>query len=254
MKTYNIRFVLVFLIFCFLNSVKSQINVNKLSKKVKSQIPIKKNESGTVLSNEEVIKGLKEALNIGIEKSTEKASAIGGFLKNDLIRIPFPPEAKIVRDKAMQWGLDNKVEKFEQTLNEAAEEACKTATPIFINAVKNMSVIDGFKILKGDDIAATNYLKKETSLELYNLFIPEVKKAIEKVSLTAYWNPLVKKYNQTTRITGKEKIETDLNKYVTERALDGLFKLVEIQEKEIRKNPLKRTSEILKKVFSSLDP
>jgi hypothetical protein len=234
--------------------VKSQINVNKLSKKVKSQIPIKKNESGTVLSNEEVIKGLKEALNIGIEKSTEKASAIGGFLKNDLIRIPFPPEAKIVRDKAMQWGLDNKVEKFEQTLNEAAEEACKTATPIFINAVKNMSVIDGFKILKGDDIAATNYLKKETSLELYNLFIPEVKKAIEKVSLTAYWDPLVKKYNQTTRITGKEKIETDLNKYVTERALDGLFKLVEIQEKEIRKNPLKRTSEILKKVFSSLDP
>ena len=254
MKIYNIRFVLVFLIFCFLNSVKSQINVNKLSKKVKSQIPIKKNESGTVLSNEEVIKGLKEALNIGIEKSTEKASAIGGFLKNDLIRIPFPPEAKIVRDKAMQWGLDNKVEKFEQTLNEAAEEACKTATPIFINAVKNMSVIDGFKILKGDDIAATNYLKKETSLELYNLFIPEVKKAIEKVSLTAYWNPLVKKYNQTTRITGKEKIETDLNKYVTERALDGLFKLVEIQEKDIRKNPLKRTSEILKKVFSSLDP
>lgn len=254
MKIYNIRFVLVFLIFCFLNSVKSQINVNKLSKKVKSQIPIKKNESGTVLSNEEVIKGLKEALNIGIEKSTEKASAIGGFLKNDLIRIPFPPEAKIVRDKAMQWGLDNKVEKFEQTLNEAAEEACKTATPIFINAVKNMSVIDGFKILKGDDIAATNYLKKETSLELYNLFIPEVKKAIEKVSLTAYWDPLVKKYNQTTRITGKEKIETDLNKYVTERALDGLFKLVEIQEKEIRKNPLKRTSEILKKVFSSLDP
>jgi len=234
--------------------VKSQINVNKLSKKVKSQIPIKKNESGTVLSNEEVIKGLKEALNIGIKKSTEKASAIGGFLKNDLIRIPFPPEAKIVRDKAMQWGLDNKVEKFEQTLNEAAEEACKTATPIFINAVKNMSVIDGFKILKGDDIAATNYLKKETSLELYNLFIPEVKKAIEKVSLTAYWDPLVKKYNQTTRITGKEKIETDLNKYVTERALDGLFKLVEIQEKEIRKNPLKRTSEILKKVFSSLDP
>ena len=254
MKIYNIRLVLVFLIFCFLNSVKSQINVNKLSKKVKSQIPIKKNESGTVLSNKEVIKGLKEALNIGIEKSTEKASAIGGFLKNDLIRIPFPPEAKIVRDKAMQWGLDNKVEKFEQTLNEAAEEACKTATPIFINAVKNMSVIDGFKILKGDDIAATNYLKKETSLELYNLFIPEVKKAIEKVSLTAYWNPLVKKYNQTTRITGKEKIETDLNKYVTERALDGLFKLVEIQEKEIRKNPLKRTSEILKKVFSSLDP
>ena len=254
MKIYETKVALVLLAFCLFGSIQSQINVNKLSNKLKAQIPVQKNEVSTILSNDEVIKGLKEALNIGIEKSTEKASAVGGFLKNDLIRIPFPPEAKSVRDKAMQWGLDNKVEKFEQTLNEAAEEACKTAAPIFINAVKNMSVGDGFKILNGVDVAATNYLKKETSIELYNLFIPEVKKAIEKVSLTAYWDPLIKKYNQTTRITGKEKIETDLNKYVTERAIEGLFKLVEIQEKEIRKNPLKRTSEILKKVFSSLDP
>ena len=84
--------------------------------------------------------------------------------------------------------------------------------------------------------------------------LPEVKKAIEKVKLTAYWEPLVKKHNQSTRISGKESIETDLNKYVTERAVLGLFKLVAIQEKEIRKNPMKRTSDILKKVFSSLDP
>ncbi|PDH49213.1 MAG: hypothetical protein CND37_02210 [Bacteroidetes bacterium MED-G20] len=254
MKIYHIKLVLGFLAFSFISIAQSQININKLSNKIKNEIPIKKSENSNSLSNDEVIKGLKEALSIGIEKSTEKASAIGGFLKNDLIRIPFPPEAKSVRDKAMQWGLDNKVEKFEQTLNEAAEEACKTAAPIFINAVKNMSVGDGFKILKGNDVAATNYLKNKTSSELYNLFIPEVKKAIEKVSLTAYWDPLVKKYNQTTLISGKEKIETDLNKYVTERAIDGLFKLVEIQEKEIRKNPLKRTSDILKKVFNSLDP
>ena len=254
MKIHHIKLVISFFIFCFFSNVQSQINVNKLSNKIKNEITIQKSKKSSALSNDEVIKGLKEALNIGIEKSTTKASAIGGFLKNDLIRIPFPPEAKIVRDKAMQWGLDNKVEKFEHTLNEAAEEACKTAAPIFINAVKNMSVVDGFKILNGNDIAATKYLKNETSLELYNLFINEVKRAIEKVNLTAYWDPLVKKYNQTTRITGKEKIETDLNKYVTDRAIEGLFKLVEIQEKEIRKNPLKRTSDILKKVFSSLDP
>ena len=146
MKIYHIKLVSSFLAFCFFNSVQSQINVNKLSNKIKNEIPIKKSNNNPALSNDEVIKGLKEALNIGIEKSTEKASAIGGFLKNDLIRIPFPPEAKSVRDKSMQWGLDNKVEKFEQTLNEAAEEACKTAAPIFINAVKNMSVGDGFKI------------------------------------------------------------------------------------------------------------
>ena len=150
-------------------------------------------------------------------------------------------------------GLASKVEKFEAILNEAAEEACKTAAPIFINAIANMSVSDGFNILKGEDNAATIYLKSQTSKELYKLFIPEVNKAIEKVKLTGYWNPLVTKYNQTTRLTGKERVETDLNKYVTERAIDGILKLIAAQEKEIRKNPMQRTSNILKKVFSTLD-
>ena len=251
----NIKFsfLVTCIIFIFPHCI-GQININKISNKVKSQIPTQNKEVSNALSNEQVIKGLKEALNIGIKKGSEQASSIGGFLKNDLIRIPFPPEAKAVRDKAMQWGLDTKVEKFERTLNEAAEEACKTAAPIFINAIKNMSLSDGFKILKGSDNAATNYLKEQTNTQLYKLFLPEVKMAIEKVKLTAYWEPLVKKYNQSTRISGKESIETDLNKYVTERAVLGLFKLVAIKEKEIRKNPMKRTSDILKKVFSSLDP
>ena len=112
----------------------------------------------------------------------------------------------------MQWGLDTKVEKFERTLNEAAEEACKTAAPIFINAIKNMSVSDGFKILKGSDNAATNYLKEQTNTQLYKLFLPEVIKSWENNLIKddlklAYWEPLVKKYNQSTRISGKEPIE-----------------------------------------------
>ena len=107
------------------------------------------------------------------------------------------------------------MEKFEQTLNEAAEEACKTAAPIFVNAIKNMSLSDGFKILNGADNAATVFLKTQTNSQLYSLFFPEVKKAMEKVQLTTYWSPLVTKYNQSTRISGKEKVETDLNKYVT---------------------------------------
>ena len=251
----NIKFSLLLTSAIFVFShCSGQININKISNKLKTQIPTQNKEKPSALSNDQVIKGLKEALNVGVNKGSEQASAIGGFLKNELIRIPFPPEAKSVRDKAMQWGLDTKVEKFERTLNEAAEEACKTAAPIFINAIKNMTVSDGFKILKGSDNAATNYLKEQTNNELYNLFFPEVKKAIEKVKLTVYWEPLVKKYNQSTRISGKETVETDLNKYVSERAIIGLFKLVAIQEKEIRKNPMKRTSDILKKVFSSLDP
>ena len=250
----NIRnSVLIILVTLFSSIGYSQININKLANKIKSELSSKKNENSSLLSTEEVVKGLKEALNIGVKKGAEKASASGGFFKNDLIRIPFPQEAKNVRDKAMQMGLDTIVEKFEATLNEAAEEACKTATPIFINAITNMSISDGFNILKGEDNAATIYLKNQTSRELYKLFIPEVTKAIEKVKSTDYWNPLVTKYNQTTRLTGGGKVETDLNKYVTDRAIDGIFKLIAVQEKEIRKNPMQRTSDILKKVFSTLD-
>ena len=224
-----------------------------MTNKIKREFLDKKNENSSLLSIKEVVRGLKEALNVGVKKGAEKASTTGGFLKNDLIRIPFPPAAKNVRDKAMQMGLETKVEKFEATLNQAAEEACKTAAPIFINAITNMSVSDGFNILKGEDNAATIYLKNQTIRELYKLFIPEVTNAMEKVKLSGYWSPLLTKYNLTTRLTGKEKVETDLNKYVTDRAINGIFKLIAAQEKEIRKNPTQRTSEILKKVFSTLD-
>ena len=206
------------------------------------------------ISNDEVINGLKEALTIGATKGAEQASNVGGFLKNDIIRLPFPPDAIKVREKALKWGLDNKVEKFEATLNEAAEEACKTAAPIFVNAIKNMSVQDGFAILNGNESAATNFLKKQTSDNLYSAFLPEVKKAIETVKLTAYWEPLAKKYNQSTVLTGNDPINTDLNDYVTKRAISGIFHLVEQKEKEIRKDPLSRTTELLKKVFGSVDP
>ena len=250
----NIRnSALIILVTLFSSIGYSQIRVNKMTNKIKREFLDKKNENSSLLSIEEVVRGLKEALNVGVKKGAEKASATGGFLKNDLIRIPFPPAAKNVRDKAMQMGLETKVEKFEATLNQAAEEACKTAAPIFINAITNMSVSDGFNILKGEDNAATIYLKNQTIRELYKLFIPEVTNAMEKVKLSGYWSPLVTKYNLTARLTGKEKVETDLNKYVTDRAINGIFKLIAAQEKEIRKNPTQRTSNILKKVFSTLD-
>jgi len=206
------------------------------------------------LSNEEVISGLKEALSIGVQKGADKASAVGGFLNNSDIRLPFPSDAQKVKDKAIQLGLNNKVDEFENTLNQAAEEACKTAAPIFLNAIKSMSVQDGFKILKGENNAATTFLKQQTSDQLFQSFLPEVKKAIETVKLTAYWEPLAKKYNQSTFLTGNEPINTDLNKYVTDKAIEGLFHLVEKQENNIRKDPLARATDLLKKVFGSLDP
>ncbi len=228
----------------------SQIKLNKISEKVSNNM-LDNKSSKSSLSNEDVVKGLKEALTIGVEKGSIKASKINGFLHNKSIRLPFPPDAQKVKEVCLKFRLDAKVEEFEETLNAAAEEACKTAAPIFKNAVLNMSLKDGFKILKGEDNAATIYLKRQTSDDLYAIFLPEVKKAIDKVRLTSYWEPLTKKYNQTTRISGNEPVNTDLNKYVTEKAIDGIFHLIEIEEKAIRKDPLQRTSDLLKKVFGN---
>ena len=228
----------------------SQIKLNKISEKVSNNM-LDNKSSKSSLSNEDVVKGLKEALTIGVEKGSIKASKINGFLHNKSIRLPFPPDAQKVKEVCLKFRLDAKVEEFEETLNVAAEEACKTAAPIFKNAVLNMSLKDGFKILKGEDNAATIYLKRQTSDDLYAIFLPEVKKAIDKVRLTSYWEPLTKKYNQTTRISGNEPVNTDLNKYVTEKAIDGIFHLIEIEEKAIRKDPLQRTSDLLKKVFGN---
>ena len=244
MKNLTVYCILLGLISC--DTLQQVANTAGVSLSMENTSP--------ALSNQEVISGLKEALTIGANKGAQQASAVGGFLKNDFIRLPFPPDAKKVRDKAMQWGLDKKVEKFEATLNQAAEEACKTAAPIFVNAITNMSVKDGFAILKGNENAATTYLKDNTSKALYQAFLPEVKKAIEMVKLTAYWEPLAKKYNQSTLLTGNEPINADLNDYVTKRAMEGLFHLVELKEREIRKDPLSRTTDLLKKVFSTLDP
>ena len=249
------KITFLFSLSILITNCSSQINLNKLSNKVKDQIDkTKTTETSNPLTNEEVIKGLKEALSQGIEKGANQASALDGFLKNDLIKLPFPPDAKKVKDKAIQLGLENKVNEFEEVLNRSAEQAAKEAAPIFLSAIKNMSVQDGFGILKGGDNAATNYLKDNTSEKLYNAFFPKVEAAISSVNLTSYWNPLAKSYNKTTLLSGNEPINTDLNKYVTERAISGLFLLIENEEKKIRKDPIARASDILKKVFGSQDP
>jgi len=204
------------------------------------------------LTNDEVISGLKEALNFGIKNAVDLSSVTDGFLKNDMIRLPFPPDAIKVREKALNLGLSKQVATFEETMNRAAEEATKKALPIFIDAIKNMSVSDGFSILKGGDGAATKFLKNQTSNQLLTAFAPVVKEATTKVQLTAYWNPLITKYNTAMTFSGGQKLDPDLDAYITQKAIDGLFYLVEIEENKIRKDPLARVSDILVKVFGSL--
>ncbi len=205
------------------------------------------NSSGTgSLTNDEVIKGLKEALTIGTNKSASNASKADGFLKNARLFIPWPPEAQQMKTKLIQLGYQKKVEEFETSLNRAAEEAAKSAAPIFGNAVTGMSIGDGFAILKGNDTAATHYLREKTFSPLKEKFKPVVNDAISQVKVTSYWAPLVTIYN---KIPGVKKQNPDLNDYVCNKAINGLMLLIADEETKIRKDPAARVSELLKKVF-----
>lgn len=198
------------------------------------------------LSNDEVIKGLKEALTIGTNNSTAITSKLDGYYKNPEIFIPFPPEAIKVKEKVESLGMKDQVDKFVLTMNRAAETAAKEAGPIFVNAVTSMSISDGFAILRGEDNAATMYLRDKTSGQLRVKFKPVVKNAIEKVEVTKYWNPVITTYNKIPFI---EKQNPDLDDYITTKAMDGLFIMLAKEEKKIRKDPVARVTDLLKRVF-----
>jgi hypothetical protein len=222
----------------------------------KAEDAVKKEEQNAngggvkVPSNEEIIEGLKEALNTGTNNTTSLVSKTDGYLKNSRIFIPFPPEAIEMRNKLVKLGFEKKVNDFETSLNRAAEKAAEGAAPVFLDAIKKMTVTDGMAILKGADTAATHYLKQATSAQLYSQYKPIVKDAIEKVKVTEYWDPLVKKYN---KIPGVKKQNPDLEDYVTKRAMSGLFLLISDEEAKIRKDPMARVNDILKKVFGYAD-
>jgi hypothetical protein len=203
------------------------------------------------LTNADVVAGLKEALTKGAEHSVSVASVTDGFWKNSRLRIPFPPEAVKVKNTLNDLGMSAQVEKFELTMNRAAENAAKEAVPVFVNAITQMTVADGFAILKGGDHAATDYLKEKTTAELIAKFRPIVEKATDQVALTSYWTPLAGAYNKASLLTGGQAVNPDLNAYVTQKAIDGLFVLVADEEQQIRKDPLARTTDLLKRVFGA---
>lgn len=203
-------------------------------------------KKGGGLTNDEVVSGLKEALSLGAKKSAEAASVADGFYRNPKIFIPWPAEAQNMKDKLVKLGMEKKVTEFEESMNRAAEEASKEAFTIFADAVKGMSVGDGFAILNGGDTAATHYLREKTYDPLKVKFSPIVKAAIEKVKVTAYWNPLVTTYN---KLPGVTKQNPDIEDYVTTKAINGLMVLISEQEAKIRKDPAAQATELLRKVF-----
>lgn len=215
----------------------AQKEIDKYTKKSKKSKP---------LTNEEVIKGLREALNVGTNNSTASTSKTDGYYKNPLIFIPFPPEAEKVKNTVENLGMQKQVEEFVMTMNRAAEEASKEAAPVFMDAIKAMTIQDGFGILKGADNAATKYLQDKTSTELTTKFSPIIKRAVEKVEVTKYWNPIITTYNKIPTV---EKQNPNIEQYITAKALEGLFKMVAGEEKKIRTDPVARINDILKRVF-----
>lgn len=205
------------------------------------------------LSNEEVIRGLKEALTQGARKAVDQSSVRDGFFGDPALFIPFPEEAIKVKQTAEQFGFSKQVSDFEETLNRAAEEASKEAFDIFASAVREMTLEDGFAILNGEEDAATTYLRNASTAQLRTRFSPKVRAAIESVKLTSYWQPLVSTYNTFAPFAGGQNVNPDLEAYVTERAIDGLFVHVAREEKRIRENPAARVSELLQRVFGSIE-
>jgi hypothetical protein len=210
---------------------------------------VNKGNTSTGLSNDEVIKGLKEALSVGTNNSTALTSKLDGFNKNPLIFIPWPSEAIKMKETLTQLGFQSQITDFETSLNRAAEEATKNATPVFLNAITNMSISDGFNILNGNDTAATHFLREKTYASLKERFLPTVTDAINKVKVTSYWSPLITTYN---KIPGVQPQNPNLNEYVTGKAINGLMTLIAQEETKIRKDPMAQVTDLLKKVFGSL--
>ena len=201
---------------------------------------------GEGMSNDKIVKGLKEALNVGTNKSTESASKTDGYYKNPHIMIPFPEEARQMEKSLRSIGMDKEVNRFVKTLNRAAEDAAKKAAPIFLEAITKITITDGLNILRGSQTAATEFLKKGTTSQLKAEFRPVIRRSIMKVQVTKYWNPLVKSYN---RIPLVKRMNPDLEDYVTTKAIEGLFKLIAQEEVRIRKDPKARINDLLQDVF-----
>lgn len=206
--------------------------------------------SSSTLSNEDVGTGLKEALIKGISVGSQRASKEDGFFRNELIRIALPEEFSQVEGTMRKLGLGAEVDKVLLAINRGAENAAKEAQPIFVNAIKQLTIQDAFSILKGEPDAATQFLRRTTTADLTALFQPRVQESLNQVGATRHYTDLVNAYNA---IPTTKKLNPDLNAYVTERALDGLFKLVAEEEKKIRENPLERTTVLMRRVFAAQD-
>ena len=205
---------------------------------------------GGTLGNSDIAAGLRQALDFGIDKQVTKLTQTDGFFKNELVKILLPEELQKVDKTLRDIGLDNLADEGLKVLNRAAEDAVKEATPIFVDAVKEITFDDAKNILLGDNDAATQYLTAKTQLELYAKFNPVIKNSFDKVGADEIWSNLINRYNN---IPFTNKVNPDLTDYVTSEALKGVYTMIAVEEKDIRTNISSRTTDLLKKVFALQD-
>jgi len=224
--------------------------LKKASDKVKAKTASTSKSGNVLTSNLDIASGLKEALQKGVTEQVTKLTALDGFYKNDAVKILFPEELQKVDKTLRSIGMSSLADEGIKVLNRAAEDAVKEATPIFVNAITSMKIADAKNILIGSDNSATTYLQTSTSTALYSKFSPVIQQSLEKVGADKIWANIIAKYNKVPLVT---KVNPDLNNYVTDKAMEGVFKMIAVEEKDIRTNISARTSPLLKKVFALQD-
>lgn len=202
------------------------------------------------VSNFDISNGLKAALNQGIDKQVKKLTSTDGFFRNELVKILLPQELQVVDEGLRKIGLSSLADEGLRLINRAAEDAVKEATPIFVDAISNMSFNDARNILMGTENTATSYLENTTKAALYQRFSPVVKNSFDKVGADKVWRDIISKYNSIPLVN---KVNPDLNDYVTNQAMNGVFRMIEVEEKDIRSNLSSRGTDLLKRVFGLQD-
>ena len=202
------------------------------------------------ISNADISAGLKQALSQGIQDRVSNLASENGFFNNDLVRIMLPDELKTLDNTLRNVGLGNLADQGLKMLNRAAEDAVAEATPVFMNAIRELTITDARNILMGDQVAATNYLKSQTQEELYQRFQPIIENSFAKVGAADVWSNVIQRYNQ---IPLTQNVNPDLTDYVTQEALKGVFVMLEIEERQIRDRVGMRKTDLMRKVFALQD-
>jgi hypothetical protein len=246
----RVKFAGLALCVCFLvNHANAQIKLGDVLKKVTGQAGTS-NTTGSNPSTLEIASGIKQALEIGTSRGADLLSAKDGFLGNMAVKILFPPEAQKVEKTLRGLGMGKLADNVILGLNRAAEDAAKEAKPIFVAAIKQMTITDATNILLGSKDAATTYFKRVTTAQLMEKFKPVITTSLTKVGATKYWTDAANQYNKVPLV---RPVNADLSDYVAQKAIDGMFIQVAQEELKIRDNVGSRSTSLLQKVFGYAD-